>query len=207
MSTINLTFNEPEVFKDFCKQLRTEDREKIITIAKEQGIKWKENAEFKINWMRCAMAINKLLQKGGKFIVPVSVIPNQNGERPKDDPKPKNMTKSVPNTNEYYETPEGDIIFGNRFKGNPLPGQARILYIDNDRKWGGTYWAVMECSYHDRDIVKHELNGRFDPSTKTWRIPLSQIMEVKRLFKDVEIVRNVAPLVKRVFEIKEFVEK
>jgi len=29
------------------------------------------------------------------------------------------MTKSVPNTNEYYETPEGDIIFGNRFKGNP----------------------------------------------------------------------------------------
>jgi len=55
----------------------------------------------------------------------------------------------------------------------------------------------MECSYHDREIVKHELNGSLIPSTKTWRIPLSQIMEVKRLFKDVEIVRNVAPLVKK----------
>src|SRR5690606_19548229 len=84
MSTINLTCNEPEVIKDFCKQLRTEYREKIITIAKEQGIKWKENAEFKINWMRCAMAINKLLQKGGKYIVPISGIPNQKEERPKD---------------------------------------------------------------------------------------------------------------------------
>lgn len=247
MAVREKVFESPYDFRKFCKKLTTRDRKNVIKLAEKQHITWNTNDDFKINWMRCAMAINSYLKKGGKFIVPVTeeldvvdTLPTstkktntvkestaktvqRRGRKKKEataeksdeelKTSPSEEIKAKPSTDifEYRETPEGDLVFGEGFRARrtqfglkPVPGHARILNVDNVKKLGGVLCVTLECAYEDKDMVQNELSGRFEPSKKCWYIPLSQVMDAIRVFKNVEVTRNIAPIIKRVLEIRTF---
>lgn len=77
------TFSTVESFKAFCKTISTEQRARIILIALKAGIQWKQQTVFQTNWMRCAMAINAHLKKGGSFTIPSSIEGVKKTDKPK----------------------------------------------------------------------------------------------------------------------------
>lgn len=221
ISTLSLKrFDTTQEFKQFCKKLKTEDRERIMTIASNSGLTWKDSETFKVKWMRCAMAINKHIAKGNVFIVsfesPIDFKP-QPVEEVQNElkvPEVENSTSrmesfltSVERT--YREEVDGTIVIGNGFqqttnqygKQVAAVGHMRMLFIDNMKQWDGGHYILVDVAYDDKGLVKDLLNGRFDyHGTKKWYIPFSQLLDAFKLFKNIEISKVIAPAVKRVLE-------
>jgi SNF2 family DNA or RNA helicase len=217
---INRRFEEPSEFKNFCKKLETPQRQDIINVAKRQGLTWNENEVFKVNWMRCAMAINKHLRKGKTFNVlihPYFEEKTVTKEESKTSKKAKISTIENRNTNilaeklnrKYREAENGNLIFGLGYEESPnkfgnmscKPGHVKILFIDNVKQWGDGHWLLLESAFEDKDLIKNNLNGRFDMhGGKKWYVPFSQILDLLKVFENVEISHHVAPAVKGVFE-------
>ncbi|MGC8362989.1 DEAD/DEAH box helicase [Bacillus subtilis] len=212
-----MNFERASDFKNFCKVLKTEDRENIIKSAKSQGLAWKENDVFKVNWMRCAMAINKHIKRGNVFKLDISPPNESKPDKDKiltEKKKTKIPTSKTNNLNvltqkvnsTYRELEDGTIIIGEGYQtrpgkyGNPLgiQGHIRLCYLSARVPWDVGHYIAVENAYEDNKIIREQLSAKFDRNTRLWFVPFSQLLELLKIFKNIEVSKGIAKPIKEV---------
>lgn len=134
-----------KAISDLRKELGTD---KMIELAKANGITWKENPNHKANnYMRCAMAMRAHLENGGTIIEGGETAGQQQPAQPAESkPKkdPKEPPKDTVEYDYYHASPRGKIIA-------QLTG---IIPADKEAE-EYLYKRIMEGDFNvDRQMVK-----------------------------------------------------
>lgn len=220
MSTVT-KFNAPEEFKSFCKKLETTQKEAIVELAKAQGITWKENDLWKIQWMRCAMAIGSFLKKGKIFEINFEATFKTSTPKapkaPKAKAEVKKEVKIVPERFHFKKIIEkfgntfaednGDIVIGegykevlNRFgKMEAAQGYVRMETVEYIEAWNQSFWVLLESAFADKEKIK-EVKGRFNDFNKKWYVPFGNILNFFKKFKNIVVSSVIAPVITKVMD-------
>ncbi len=68
------------------------------------------------------------------------------------------------------------------------------------QKWGEGNFIWLDSNFNDKEVIKIELEGKYDPSSKKWAVPFRQIFETLKIFKNVRIGRQLFATLKAVVE-------
>lgn len=105
--------------------------------------------------------------------------------------------------NGTFKIGEGHKTVINKWgKPDTAPGSIRFVGVEKAKnpRWGSGHFIKLDSSFFDKDTIKNELGGKFDPDTKKWYIPFKMFIEAFKTFKNVEIDPALLPTITQVME-------
>lgn len=197
---------------------------------KANGVEWEEAVADAPNTMRASVSAHKFLMDGNSIDLNLTGVtltggnkkskskpkPSQSQSKKEEEPEvPKPRIPEVPalykllnRLGNPYKEVNGTLVIGEGHKTVPnkygymdtAPGSVVIERVGKKEHFGRGHYVRLVSSFFDKDKIKTEMEGQYDPDLKKWYVPFRQIIRVMMHFDNVEIERKLLPTVKAVME-------
>lgn len=189
---------------------------------KENNITWEESNLDRTNTMRATLSAYKFLMEGNSINIEKTGSHISFKLLKKEPSKSiESQSKPVKKENEPtlldlmeklqigFKEENGRIIIGdgkvigkNRW-GKPEITSGSICLEEiceapESFKDAEGHFILIDSNYHDKDLIKTDLNGRFNLENKKWYVPFRNVIESLLVFKNVEMSPSVSAILKEV---------
>lgn len=142
--------------------------------------------------------------------------PESQQNKQESEAKKPESESNIPKINQFFDKlglsnrkdEDGNFIIGQGMKTvknkfgypEPAPGHLRITAVEKNERFGKGNWLKLDSCFFDKDKLKTEFGAKFNPENKKWYVPLKEFARVIADFKNVEIEKDIAPVMEAVLE-------